>query len=90
MNIDFDTLNQCFPTFFGSRHPHKVMKIFGGTHSQLIRSTDQGMIAIGGTYPDISSKYPSVPQHPGWEQLHYTIKAFDSKMSHLILFCLYK
>ena len=24
-------LEQCFPTFFGSRHPNLVVKIFGGT-----------------------------------------------------------
>ena len=24
-------LGQCFPTFFGLRHPYEVFKIFGGT-----------------------------------------------------------
>ena len=34
-------LDQCFPTFFGSRHPYLVLKIFGGTPGRFISFKDQ-------------------------------------------------
>ena len=43
------TLTQCFPTFFGSRHPYLVMKIFSGTPRCLNRYKDKGIVIIGGT-----------------------------------------
>jgi len=44
-----DFLEQCFPTFFGSWHPHLVMKIFGGTLTLFYRYKDQVILKIGGT-----------------------------------------
>jgi len=41
--------NQCFPTFFCSRHPFLAIKIFGGIPSWLNRYKDQEIITIGGT-----------------------------------------
>ena len=41
--------NQWFPTFFGSRRPYLVMKIFGGTPSCFNRYKDQGIVITGGT-----------------------------------------
>ena len=61
-------LDQCFPTFFGSRHPYVVLKIFGGTPSRFNRYKDQGIVTIGGT-PVTCSRHPCVPRHPGWEPL---------------------
>ena len=43
------TLTQCFPTFFGSRHPYLILKIFGGTPNWLNRYKDQGIGTFGGT-----------------------------------------
>jgi len=63
-----DTLGQCFPTFFGSRHPYLIMKIFGGTLSLFHRYKDQVLLKIGGT-PGTSSRHLSVPRHPDWEPL---------------------
>ena len=43
------TLEQCFPTFFGWRHPYLVSNIFGGIPGWLIRYKDKLIITIGGT-----------------------------------------
>ena len=59
-------LDQCFPTFFSSRHPYIVLKISSGTPSWFIRYKDKGIVRNGGT-PNTSSRHPSVPRHPGWE-----------------------
>ena len=67
-------LQQCFPTFRGSRHPCSVMQIFGGTPRWSNRFKDQGTVLICGT-SDISSQHPCVPRHPSWESLVY-IKEF--------------
>jgi len=60
--LPFYYLDQCFSTFFGSRHPYLVMKIFGGTLSFFPRFKDQVMFKIGGN-PDTSSR------HASWEPL---------------------
>ena len=57
-------LDQCFSTFFASRHPWSNISIFGGTPRYQNRSKGQSKVIIGGT-PDTLSKYPSVPFHPG-------------------------
>ena len=44
-----ESLDQCFPTFFGSRHHYLELKIFGGTPSWFNRDKDQGIGSIGGT-----------------------------------------
>ena len=49
---------QCFPTFFGSKHPYLVIKIFGGNPSWFSRFKDQGIVTIEGT-PCTSSRHPS-------------------------------
>ena len=64
----FYILNQCFPAFFGSRHPYIVLKIFGDTPSWFDRYKDQGILTFGGT-PGTISRNPCVPRHPGWESL---------------------
>ena len=56
-----ETLVQCFPTFFGSRHPYLELKLTG-ISSGLVRYKDQGIEIIRGT-PGTSSR------HPGWEPL---------------------
>jgi len=60
--LSFIGLGQCFPTFFGSRHPYLVMKIFGSTLSLFHRFKDQVILKIGGTPGTFS-------RHPGWEPL---------------------
>ena len=42
-------LDQCFPTFFCSRHPYLVLRIFGDTPSWFKRYYDRGIVTIGCT-----------------------------------------
>ena len=56
-------LDQCFPTFFGSRHPYLELKLSGASSSGFIRYKDQGIKISRGT-PGTSSR------HPGWELGH--------------------
>ena len=67
---------QCFPTFFGSRHPNLVLTISGGTPGWFLRHKDQGIEIVGGT-PGTFSRHPSVPRHPGWEPLLQREKQFE-------------
>jgi len=48
-------LRQCFPTFFGSRHPYLFLKRFGGTLNWLNRYKGQEILTIRGT-PGTSSR----------------------------------
>jgi len=73
-NMDLD---QCFSTFFGSRHPVRLKKIW--QHPYLDKTTIWGTLTplvvkelkkevnsiFGGTR-DTSSRHPCVPRHPGW------------------------
>ena len=61
-------IEQCFPTFFVSRHPYLVLIGFGGTPRWSNRYNDQGIVIFGCT-PGSSSRHPSVLRHPGWESL---------------------
>ena len=45
----FDPLSQCFPTYFGSRHPYLELKLSGGTPSGFIRYKYRGIEIIRGT-----------------------------------------
>ena len=56
-NQEYNTIDQCFPAFFGLRHPYKVKLEFGGTLRWLDGSKEQGIVKIGGT-PGISSWHP--------------------------------
>jgi len=38
------SLGQCFPTFFGSRHPNVEMNMFGGTPSWFNRHTYRAVV----------------------------------------------
>jgi len=42
--VTYSYLVQCFPTFFGSRHPDLVFEIFGGTPGWFNRYKDQGEV----------------------------------------------
>ena len=55
-------LEQCFPTFFGSRHPYVILQIFDGTPGWIFKYKNQGIATIGGT-PGTCLR------HPGWESL---------------------
>ena len=68
-------LHQCFPTFFGPRHPYLAFKIFGGTLSLFNRYNGQGIVTTGGT-PGNSSRHPCAPRHPGksWHLNTHMIK----------------
>jgi len=80
-NMDLD---QCFSTFFGSRHPVRLKKIW--QHPYLDKTTIWGTLTplvvkelkkevnsiFGGTR-DTSSRHPCVPRHPGWKPLIQTI-----------------
>ena len=39
-------LEQCFPTFFGARHPYVVSKVLGGC---FFKFKDKGIAIIGST-----------------------------------------
>ena len=50
-------LNQCFLTFFGLRHPYKVLQIVCGTPRRSIRQKDQEIVFIVGA-PGTSLWHP--------------------------------
>ena len=61
MMIHFRTpdirVDQCFSTFFATRHPWLDISIFGGTPRWQNRSKDQLIAVIGGT-PGTISRHP--------------------------------
>jgi len=71
------TIDKCFSTFFGLRHPVRLKKIWW--HPYLAKMTIQGTLrskktkkvvnAIFDGTPDTFSRHPCVPRHPGWEPL---------------------
>ena len=91
--MKFVFLYQCFPTFFGSRHPYLVLKVFGGTLGWFIRYKYQGIVTTGSTL-GTSSRHPSVSRHPGWESLFYIIEKRNDNLNknHNPIFtsCLYE
>ncbi len=48
-----DNIEQCFSTFFASRHP------------QMPKEVQRSIKVITGGTPDTISRHPSVPRHPG-------------------------
>jgi len=85
----FVCVHQCFSTFFGSRHPVRLKKIW--RHPFLAKLTICGTFtskkfkkvvnSIFGSTPDTSSRHPCVPRHPGWEPLVYTFIMTCCKVS---------
>ena len=58
------SLHQCFPTFFGSRHPYWVMWKFCGTLRRSNKYKDRWILLFGA---------PTSSRHPGWESLLYIL-----------------
>ncbi len=73
--LPYDILHQWFSTFFGSRHPVRLKKIWRHPYLDkwqfgaplVVKELKKVVNSIIGGTPDTSSR------HPGWEPLSYTL-----------------